>query len=66
MRIGIIGQGYVGTAVKNVFEKHYEVETYDLDKDKCSVDYGVNRFVLVHLHLFMVMWNNFQHQKIIN
>ena len=39
MRIGIIGQGYVGTAVKNVFEKHYEVETYDLDKDKCSVDY---------------------------
>ena len=39
MRIGIVGQGYVGTAVKTVFEKHYDVETYDLDKDKCSVDY---------------------------
>jgi len=39
MRIGIVGQGYVGTAVKEVFSKHYEVETYDLDKDKCSVDY---------------------------
>ena len=39
MKIGIVGQGYVGTAVKTVFEKHYDVETYDLDKDKCSVDY---------------------------
>ena len=39
MQIGIVGQGYVGTAVKEVFSKHYEVDTYDLDKDKCSVDY---------------------------
>ena len=37
MKIGIVGQGYVGTAVKEVFSKHYDVETYDLDKDKCSV-----------------------------
>ena len=29
MKIGIVGQGYVGTAVKTIFEKHYEVETYD-------------------------------------
>ena len=39
MKIGIVGQGYVGTAVKEVFSKHYDVDTYDLDKDKCSVDY---------------------------
>jgi UDPglucose 6-dehydrogenase len=39
MNIGIVGQGYVGTAVKEVFSKHYEVDTHDLDKDKCSVDY---------------------------
>ena len=39
MKIGIVGQGYVGTAVKTVFEKYYDIETYDLDKDKCSVDY---------------------------
>ena len=32
IKIGIIGQGYVGTAVKTVFEKHYEVETYDINK----------------------------------
>ena len=37
--IGIVGQGYVGSAVKSVFEKHYEVNTYDLDIDKCTVDY---------------------------
>jgi len=29
MIIGIIGQGYVGTAIKSGFEKHYELETYD-------------------------------------
>ena len=39
MKIGIVGQGYVGTAVKEIFSKHYNVETYDLDKNKCSVDY---------------------------
>ena len=38
-KIGIVGQGYVGTAVKTVFEKYYNVETYDLDKDKCTIDY---------------------------
>ena len=32
-KIGIVGQGYVGTAVKTVFEKYYDVLTYDLDKE---------------------------------
>ena len=37
MKIGIIGQGYVGTAVRTVFEKHYDVETYDIKEDcTCS------------------------------
>jgi UDPglucose 6-dehydrogenase len=35
MKIGIVGQGYVGTAVKTVFEKHYDVHTYDI-KEKCT------------------------------
>ena len=30
MKIGIVGQGYVGTAVKTVFEKHYDILTYDV------------------------------------
>ena len=29
MTIGIIGQGYVGTAIKLGFEEHYNVLTYD-------------------------------------
>jgi UDPglucose 6-dehydrogenase len=29
MNIGIVGLGYVGTAIKSGFEKHYEIETYD-------------------------------------
>ena len=32
MKLGIVGQGYVGTAVRTVFEKHYDVLTYDLDR----------------------------------
>jgi len=31
MKIGIVGQGYVGTAVKTVFEKHYDTNTFDLN-----------------------------------
>jgi nucleotide sugar dehydrogenase len=35
MKIGIVGQGYVGTAVRTIFEKHYDVYTYDI-KEKCN------------------------------
>ena len=31
MRIGIVGHGYVGTAVREVFSKHYETNTFDLN-----------------------------------
>ncbi len=35
MKIGIVGQGYVGTAIKVGFEPHYKLETYDkYDEDK--------------------------------
>ena len=34
MKIGIVGQGYVGTAVKSIFKKYYDVETYDIDVNK--------------------------------
>ena len=37
MKIGIVGQGYVGTAIKVGFEPHYELETYDkYDEDKST------------------------------
>ena len=39
MIIGIVGQGYVGTAIKSGFEKHYELETYDkYDESKSTCE----------------------------
>ena len=41
MKIGIIGQGYVGSAIKVGFEPYYELETYDkynVDKSTCSLE----------------------------
>ena len=46
--IGIVGQGFVGTAVNEGLAKHYKIETYDIAKgstcsslkelhDKCDV-----------------------------
>ena len=35
-KIGIVGQGYVGTAVKTVFENYYDIETYDIEKSLSS------------------------------
>jgi len=35
MKLGIVGQGYVGTAVKEVMSKYYDVETYDI-KQVCT------------------------------
>lgn len=45
MKIGIIGQGYVGSAIKVGFEPYYELETYDkynIDKSSCSLEKLVN------------------------
>ena len=45
MKIGIIGQGYVGSAIKIGFEPYYELETYDkynVDKSSCSLEKLVN------------------------
>ena len=36
MNIGIVGQGYVGKAVRDVFQKHYHIETFDIDKSLSS------------------------------
>ena len=39
MKIGIVGQGFVGTAIKVGFEPHYQVETYDkYDEDKSTCE----------------------------
>ena len=38
MKIGIVGQGYVGTAVRAVFQKHYDVRTYDINTKLSTCD----------------------------
>ena len=38
MTIGIVGMGYVGTALKEGFTNYYKVETYDLDSSLSSCD----------------------------
>tara|TARA_Y100000114_G_scaffold109831_1_gene103392 strand:+ start:195 stop:1061 length:867 start_codon:yes stop_codon:yes gene_type:complete len=35
-KIGIVGQGFVGTAVNEGLKKHYEIETFDLVEEKST------------------------------
>jgi len=37
--IGIIGQGFVGSAVYHKFKNYYDVLTYDLDHTKCNSNF---------------------------
>jgi len=34
--IGIIGVGYVGGAIKHSFEKHFKIESYDIDQSRST------------------------------
>ena len=36
MKIGIIGHGFVGSAISEGLKNYYEVLTYDIDKSKCN------------------------------
>ncbi len=36
MKIGIIGQGFVGSAIREGLMAFYEVRTFDLDEEKCN------------------------------
>lgn len=36
MKIGIIGQGFVGNAIYQKFKDYYDINTYDLDSSKCN------------------------------
>ena len=39
MRVGIIGQGFVGTAVREGLKDFLTIDTFDLDETKRDVDY---------------------------
>ena len=36
MNVGIIGQGFVGSAVREGLKNFHKILTYDLDETKCS------------------------------
>ena len=36
MKIGIVGQGFVGSAIYEGLKNYYQVFTYDLDEAKCN------------------------------
>ena len=36
MKIGIIGQGFVGNAVYQKFKEYFDIKTYDIDNSKCN------------------------------
>ena len=35
MNIGIIGQGFVGSAIRDGLKNFYEIKAFDLDRSKC-------------------------------
>ena len=52
MKVGIVGVGYVGTALKEGFKEYHQVETYDLDTNlsSCnSIDELVEKTELIFL-----------------
>ena len=36
MNIGVVGQGFVGTAIKMGLQNFYNILTYDINSNKCS------------------------------
>ena len=34
--IGIIGQGFVGSAIREGLKNFYKIKTYDVDSNKCN------------------------------
>tara|TARA_B100000029_G_C17571598_1_gene956789 strand:+ start:928 stop:1788 length:861 start_codon:yes stop_codon:yes gene_type:complete len=36
MKLGIIGQGFVGSAIREGLKNYYKIYTYDLDREKCN------------------------------
>tara|TARA_A100001015_G_scaffold316221_1_gene429941 strand:+ start:4163 stop:5038 length:876 start_codon:yes stop_codon:yes gene_type:complete len=36
MNVGIIGQGFVGSAINNTLSRYHDVKTYDIDSTRCN------------------------------
>ena len=36
MKVGIVGQGFVGSAIREGLKNFYKIRTYDIDEEKCN------------------------------
>lgn len=53
MVLGIIGQGFVGSAVREGFNTHFQVETYDTDPSKNPTQKSVSALVAISDVIFI-------------
>ena len=60
MFIGIVGQGFVGSAIREGLRNFYDVLTYDIDKDKCNstLEEVINKCDIIFQCLPTPMKNN--------
>ena len=58
MKVGIVGQGFVGSAVFEGFKKHFNVETFDLNKKSTCSNYK-NLYInqIIFLFVYLPQWN---------
>ena len=54
MKIGVIGQGFVGTAVKEGLKQYHSIQTYDLDKSKSTCK-DVNELIDKSNYIFVCL-----------
>ena len=51
MNIGIVGQGFVGSAIREGLENFYKINTYDIDESKCN---KTHKWVCLDSHIIFV------------
>ena len=50
MKIGIIGQGFVGNSIK--FKNYFDILTYDIDETKCNSDFHYIKKMYNYIFMF--------------
>ncbi len=51
MNIGIIGQGFVGSAIREGLKNFYKISAYDIDETKCN---QTHEWVCLDSHIIFI------------